>query len=1448
MACSSASVDHDACGVGFVAQLGSSGSREVVERALEALRRLGHRGGLDADGRSGDGAGLLTAIPDRFVRNCAREAGFELPPVYSLGMLFLPSGQERLARELIATIAGAHGLRLLGWRVVPTDPSIVGPRALETLPVIEQCFFAPVEESVDLESQLFRFRKQAESTAPGGTYFCSLSSRTVVYKGLLTPAQLPAFYSDLANPNFASPFAIFHQRYSTNTNPSWSLAQPFRFVAHNGEINTISANRRWLRAKEASLRKALGLPATVRLLEERVSDSASFDNGLEIYLRKGYKPTAAMSCMVPPAKESDSSVYSDFESFLQAHARVQEPWDGPAALIFTDGVRVGAKLDRNGLRPLRYTLTSDGLLVAGSEVGIADFHDKEVIERNRLGPGEMLVVDPATGRFLRPGEIPELGKWQKFVSAVAPLPINPSEKVSTASTPEAANVLASLGWSEDQYRLLFQPLVQKEQEAVWSMGDDAPSAFYSSMRRPLWEHCKQRFAQVTNPPIDPLREAHVMSLDVHLGDTLLLPSPLLDPGQLQAIREKLRLVQRVDFTFPVADGIEAAKSVLQGLEQAAIAGEATPRLVLLSDRGVSAYRTALPALLAVSAVWKSMMKAGCWNVPLVVETGQVIDTHHIALLIAAGASAVLPYVALEQAASLRPDGVAAYRLAVEKGLRKVMARMGISTVASYRNSQLFETIGLDKDVRDLFFEDAGGAFGGKGLDELLEDCIDRHAAAFKTENSQLRDLGLYRFRREGERHATSPDLVRRMHQYIKVPSEENRQAFTVLAGKREPVAIRDLLEIASATPLPMAEVESEASILSRFSTQAMSLGAISPEAHRTLAVAMNRLGARSNTGEGGEDPEVYRDQPEANNRVKQVASARFGVTTEYLIRADELEIKIAQGAKPGEGGQLPSGKVTAYIARLRHSVPNTTLISPPPHHDIYSIEDLEQLIYDLRAVNPHARIGVKLVSSTGVGIVATGATKAGADLITISGYDGGTGASPLTSIKNTGMPWEIGLRDAHCSLVRAGLRGRVRLRVDGGFKFGRDVIVGALMGADEFGFGTAALLALGCVMARQCHLNTCPVGIATQDEKLRMRFTGKPEMVESYFRAVAGEVRTLLAAMGARSIDAIIGAVNRLQPSDRQAGRAVAELLGPAMTSPQTMCRRDPDGMLQLALKRAFDERDISRSPCFQITNADRAVGAHLSGEILRRRSLVIAPIDYDFIGTAGQSFGAFLIPGINLRLFGEANDYAGKGLSGGNIAITAGKEASLRGDVLAGNTVLYGATSGELYIAGQAGERFAVRNSGALAVVEGVGQHACEYMTAGVTVILGPAGRNLGAGMTGGLAYVLRDSLGGRVHNDQSVKVAPVELKEELWLRRVLRRHERLTGSPRAAQLLRSERPLPFSRVEPLSQACSVAETWDAILARFGRPKSTAFSLPRVIPSDSLPPYRKQRVLQGNR
>jgi len=1416
------SPDHDACGVGFVTQLGGGPSHEVVERALTALLRLAHRGGLDADGRSGDGAGLLMAVPDRFMRDCALELGISLPSEFGLGMVLLPAGHEDVAASLIEVLAEGNGLRCLGWRVVPTDPSIVGPRALDTLPIMRQCFFAANEETQDLEKLLFRLRKQVEAEAPRGTYFCSLSSRTVVYKGLVTPDQLPVFYSDLAEAGFETSFALFHQRYSTNTQPSWALAQPFRFVAHNGEINTISANRRWLHAKQQNLTECLQLPPEVRLLEERVSDSASFDNGLELLLKRGYRPASAMLALVPPAWETNPQIPADLRRFLEAHAPLQEPWDGPAAMVFTDGFTVGAKLDRNGLRPLRYTLTSDGLLIVGSEVGIADLHGKEVIERQRLGPGEMLVCNPESGEFTRPTEIGHLPEFQEAAGTAVSLHIIPTERIPRNLTPEPQRAMAALGWTEDQFKLLFQPLVQESQEAVWSMGDDAPPAFLSRLPRPLWDYCKQRFAQVTNPPIDPLRETHVMSLRVYLGERAVLSSPLLDAGQLDQLAEELP-VRRFDMTFPLAEGVESARKALDRLRVDTLpAGQTRPGLILLSDRGVDEHRAALPALLALAVVWKSLVEAGAWDVSVVVESGQVIDTHHVALLVAAGASGVVPYLALEQAATLRPDGVARYRFALEKGLRKVMARMGVSAIASYRNSQLFEVIGLDPALCAEVFENAGCVLGGKSLDSLLDDCLVRHAAAYSTSNATLHDTGLYRFRQNGERHSNSPEIVRRLHRYIKSPTDENFKAYSALAEEREPVAIRDLLTIGPKNPIPLDDVESEASVLSRFSTQAMSLGAISPETHSTLAVAMNRLGGRSNTGEGGEDPSIYTQKAEANNRVKQVASGRFGVTTDYLVHADELEIKIAQGAKPGEGGQLPASKVTPYIARLRHAVPGMMLISPPPHHDIYSIEDLAQLIYDLRAVNPQARIGVKLVSSAGVGIIATGVAKAGADVITIAGHDGGTGASPITSIKNTGLPWEVGLRDAHSALVRTGLRKRVRLRVDGGFKFARDVVIGALLGAEEFGFGTAALMAIGCVMARQCHLNTCPVGIATQDEKLRARFTGNPEMVESYFRALAGEVRQLLASLGASSIDEIVGAADHLHPRNEQAAEMLADLLAPAVGPAQPACPREHDSGLYLELAAAVDELDTlsTRAHRFLITNSDRAIGAHLSGEILRRRSgaEIAGVVAIEFTGTAGQSFGAFLIPGVKFRLLGEANDYVGKGLSGGSIAITAGDDASLRGDVLVGNTVLYGATSGELYVAGRAGERFAVRNSGALAVVEGVGQHGCEYMTAGVVVILGPAGMNLGAGMTGGVAYMMRDSLVGHGYNQHSVHLRPIEVREELWLRMVLRRHFRLTGSPRALSLISSDAPLPFLRVEPLRPPCSITETWNATLAQVRR------------------------------
>jgi glutamate synthase (ferredoxin) len=1420
--------DHDACGVGFVAQLGSLGSRDVIERALTALIRLTHRGGVDADGSSGDGAGLLLPIPKEFFRARAHEERIDLPVDFGLGMAFLPADRVSEARAEVEKISALCGVRCCGWRKVPLDTSILGPSAAATLPAIEQVFFASNKSGDAFERQLFFLRKRIEAEGELGIYFCSLSSRSLVYKGLLAPWQVAEFYPDIAHPRFQAPFAVFHQRYSTNTRPTWSLAQPFRFIAHNGEINTIGANRRWMSTREKAILREIDAPEWCRLLESGVSDSASFDNALEVHLHREYSIAAAMLRLVPPAWVADPDVSPALKLFLQTQAGEQEPWDGPAALVFSDGRYVGAKLDRNGLRPLRYTVTSDGLVIAGSEVGLSDFDDKHIDERMRLGPGEMIVVDPVEGLILRGNDVAKMlavgfGRedWRPARK------IEPSAQFSGPTTENPKRIAAALGWSEDQYRMLFQSLGMEGKEAIWSMGDDAPPAFISSARRPSWDYCKQRFAQVTNPPIDPLREAHVMSLDVHLDQRLIIESPLLDFGQIEKIRSHIDGSMRtLDFTYESAAGIEGALSALDCLRtEVHVAASETmrPKLIFLSDRKTGADRAALPAMLVIAAVWKALVESDAFEIALIVETGQVIETHHVAMLIAVGASAVFPYLALEMSEQLKPGGAVRYRKGVEAGLRKVIARMGISTIASYRNSHLFETVGLGADIIDAFFEDANAVLGGKNLADVLGDSLERHATAFKVDSPEMRDEGLYRFRQTGEQHASSPELVRRMHKFIQSPTPEAYQAFSELAETREPVAIRDLMAICPGSPISLAEVEPEAAILSRFSTQAMSLGALGPEAVRTIAIAMNRLGGRSNTGEGGEDSDVYRFEPEARNRIKQVASARFGVTAEYVVRAEELEIKMAQGSKPGEGGQLPASKVTPFIARIRHAVPGMSLISPPPHHDIYSIEDLAQLIYDLRAVNPGARIGVKLVSGAGVGIIAAGVAKAGADVITISGFDGGTGASPLTSIKNTGLPWEIGLREAHKALVLTGFRGRVRLRVDGGLKFGRDVIIASLLGADEFGFGTAALLSIGCVMARQCHLNTCPAGIATQDEKYRARFTGRPEMVMTYFQGVASEARERLSQLGVRSLDEIIGKADMLRPRNKQSREIVTELLAPLSSSTkQSRGMLVDDQGIHRELSRAMEHDDAkSGKPLrFIIANSDRSVGAHLSGQILRRTGylgLRNDTIQFEFHGTAGQSFGAFLIRGLTFRLIGEANDYVGKSLSGGTIAITAGSDASQRGDVLAGNTALYGATSGELYIAGRAGERFAVRNSGALAVVEGVGQHGCEYMTAGIAILLGRAGINLGSGMTGGLVYALGKSLSLNDYNSEFVRRVEIGEPERMWLRLALMEHLRLTDSPKARRLLRSSSPsFGLVRLEPVNRPCTVEQTWEPILFRW--------------------------------
>jgi len=1401
-----------------VAQLGSPPSHDIILHALTALERLTHRGGVDADGASGDGAGLLTSIPEAFFRARAAEQGIELTEHFGLGFAFFPAGASTEARASVEAAADTERLRILGWRRVPVATASLGRMALETMPETWQFFVAPFHATRGpsrFEWRLALLRKRAESLLPPRCYICSLSSQTIVYKGLLTPWQFPQFYEDLRDPSFAVTFAVFHQRYSTNTSPSWHLAQPFRYSAHNGEINTIISNRRWIRAKDRELRAQLTVGSWFRILEENVSDSASFDNGFEQKLLEGFSPEAAMLSMVPPAFENDPLLSRDVRGALASLSQSGEPWDGPAALVFSDGQFVGAKLDRNGLRPLRYTLTHDGLLIAGSETGLVDLEESRIAERQRLGPGEMILANPVTGAVFRWREILKRLATQQSRNAL------PQVRQLAATTPASApaveqhkRVAAAAGWTEDQFKILFSALPHGK-EADWSMGDDAPPAFLSTLPRSLWDYCKQRFAQVTNPPIDPLRESHVMSLAVHLPNGVVLPSPIIAAGQLAELSATFGPVHCIDFTFPAPMGVSGARCSITQLSTP-LSGSGRPGLLLLSDRGISGERAVLPALLATATVWKAMVRDGLWDVPLIVESAQVFDTHHVALLVAAGASAVVPYLADQFAESLEMGGADRMRTAINAGLRKVLARMGVSTLASYRNSHLFEIVGLNEDFCSEFFEDVADFPGQKSLDDLLSDYLRMHTAGFSGPSDDLADSGLFRFRKGAELHANSPEIVRRLHAHVRAPNAGKYAAFEELAESQGTVFLRDLLEtVPASSPISIDEVEPVDSIVRHFSTQAMSLGSLGLEAHRTLALAMNQLGGRSNTGEGGEDPSLYRNEPHAANKIKQVASGRFGVTADYLVHAQELEIKMAQGSKPGEGGQLPAKKVTEYIARIRHATPGTPLISPPPHHDIYSIEDLAQLIHDLRAVNPRARVGVKLVSSSGVGIIAAGVAKAGANVITISGHNGGTGSSPLTSIKNTGLPWEIGLRETHETLVRAGLRSRLSLRVDGGLKFSRDILIAAILGADEFGFGTGALLAIGCVMARQCHLNTCPVGIATQDETLRMRFNGKPEMIIAYFRSLAEEVRQKMAKLGVRSLGELRGWYDRLDTRSGMDAFMVVPISEGTRVAPQQVpvehTGAEDDSLY-------FNKSLGDGAESQPIHNSDRSVGAGLSGELMRRRSHNLAEqgeITQAFDGSAGQSFGAFLAEGVTLKLTGEANDYVGKGLSGGTISLAAGSAASRRGDVLAGNTVLYGATSGQLYVAGRAGERFAVRNSGALAVVEGVGQHGCEYMTGGVVLVLGPLGLNFGSGMTGGLAYVLRAEADEVLHRE-FVAIHDIDSEEEGSLRRVLEEHLHFTGSPRASRLLSRRNGLPFVRVQPVHLQASIADTWKPVLARF--------------------------------
>lgn len=1476
--------------------------------ALTALANVAHRGGISADGKSGDGAGVLTQIPRAFFERELAQLGIRYPAFdLAVGMVFLPrepATRDR-ARCLVEQSLTQRGLSVLGWRPVPLDPTALGARAKQTCPVIEQVLVGADSQMLadrdNFERVLYLARKSAEASArsEGLTGFSipSLSGRTIVYKGLLIAPLLGQFYRDLRDPHFSVAMAIYHQRYSTNTLPTWERAQPFRMLSHNGEINTLGGNIAWMRAREEAWRQErdeeakdkterhapAGPPLAAQVarlgpvIDTNGSDSAMLDNALELTVLGGRDIRRAITMMVPEAWESIPDMDPDLRAFYEYHACLSEPWDGPAALAFSDGQVVGLALDRNGLRPARYLYTDDGLVLCGSEAGAVTVDEARVLRKGKLGPGQVIAVDLRTGEFFENEAIKTaLASEKPYGDWLRTYLRTPCTHTATSWGAHAehehgdiASQQRAFGYTSEELTAVLRPMLEDGREPVGSMGDDTPAAFMAERARPLYGFFKQRFAEVTNPPIDPLREQTVMSLSTYLGSKgdflseqpqnahlLRLDSPVLDDRQLSAILAlddpafcAVKLSALFDPTKGPGELQAALKRLCKTAEQAIEAGAT---VLVISDRGVSESNAGIPALLALGAVHNHLIGKGLRRkAGLIVESGEPREVHHLACLVGMGAEAVNPYLALatarhiaeereemqrrkaatttapsrqtDEAPPISPDRAEInYVHALEKGLLKIMSKMGIATLSGYCGAQVFEALGLNDEVIEKCFRGLPARIGGVGFDKLGRDAIAQHDGAFGSgKGSPLPNPGFYKYKKDGEYHSYSPVVVHALQKAVKGDGDyEAYRAYSELVHTRPPTELRDLLDFVLQDPVPLAEVEPIESIVPRFSTAAMSHGSTSSEAHETMAIAMNRLGGLSNSGEGGEDPARFGD--ERNSPIKQVASARFGVTTAYLVSARELQIKMAQGSKPGEGGQLPAHKVSEEIARIRHSSPGIELVSPPPHHDIYSIEDLAQLIYDLKQVKPGVDVSVKLVAEAGVGTVAAGVAKAGADIILISGHSGGTGASPLSSIKNAGVNWELGLAEAQQTLVLNGLRGRVRLRADGGLKTGRDVVMAALLGADQFSFGTAALVAEGCLMARTCHSNNCPVGIATQRPELRAKFAGTPEAIMHFFMHVAMEVREILASLGARSLSEITGRSDLLQQVERGYPEAdmfdlsalIARVDGPGDAISHVMqavprSRGSLNDILLHACKGAIEhawKTDLS----YPITNRDRTVGATLSGAIAACRGNAGLPHDtvtVHFKGSAGQSFGAFLVSGVHLRLEGEANDYVGKGMSGGEIAIHPSRKSRYAShqNALLGNTVLYGATGGALYAAGRAGERFAVRNSGAVAVVEGVGDHGCEYMTGGVVLVLGTTGRNFAAGMTGGLAYVYDEDDTFRLRcNQDTVGLAPLSTRDEAILLSLLMRHVELTGSRRADEFLLGwdsvrER---FLQVYPLGQA----------------------------------------------
>jgi glutamate synthase domain-containing protein 2/glutamate synthase domain-containing protein 1/glutamate synthase domain-containing protein 3 len=1489
--------EKDACGLGFVAHIKGHKSHAIIRKGIEILINLTHRGACGCDPDTGDGAGILIQVPHQFfARECER-LGFALPPrgAYGVGMVFLPVQRtQRLQCEgILERVAREEGLSVLGWRDTPIDSNAIGRLARDSQPYIQQIFLgSPAGMGEDeLERRLYTVRKRAENEIANSDirdrdffYVPSLSCRTIIYKGLLLAPQIDKFYKELSDPEVMSAVCLVHQRFSTNTFPTWQLAHPFRYICHNGEINTVRGNVNWMHARQATLKSEF-FPDMQRLfpvVSPNGSDSAALDNAVEMLTLGGRDLHHVMAMLMPEAWDHDQAMDPAKKAFYEYHASLMEPWDGPAAVAFTDGRVVGATLDRNGLRPARYLETKDDLLIMASETGVLPIDPENIKSKGRLQPGKMLLLDLQRGEIV-PDEVikrqlssrqPYSDWLEKQQITLEDLPEPPRYHETDLHT--ILERQRAFGYTEEDLRMILLPMASTGEEPIGSMGTDTPLACLSDKPQPLFNYFKQLFAQVTNPPIDPIREDLVMSLTSYIGTernileetpehchTLKLERPILTNRDL----EKLRNVRWGEFlatTIPTrfdANGTE--KDLAEALERlcrrASDAIKKNYRVLILSDRGIDHNAAPIPSLLALTAVHNHLVREGTrTQVALIVESGEPREIMHFALLIGYGASAVNPYLAIETLEDMvqkgmMPEGVTFsaalknFKKAVDKGLLKVFSKMGISTLQSYRGAQIFEAIGLDRAFVKQYFTGTASKIDGIGLDVIAREAKMKHDFAFRPLNSFSTDLdigGNYHFRVNGEFHSINPDSVAKLQHAVKMNRYETYEEYakTIDEQNRKLCTLRGLMDFRWAdSPLPLEEVEPAEEIVKRFATGAMSFGSISKEAHETLAIAMNRIGGRSNTGEGGEDPARYKPDADGTNRrsaIKQVASGRFGVTTEYLVNAEELQIKVAQGAKPGEGGQLPGHKIDENIARVRFAVPGVSLISPPPHHDIYSIEDLAQLIYDLKNVNPAARISVKLVSEYGVGTVASGVAKAHADVILISGDTGGTGASPLTSLKHAGAPWELGLAETQQVLVMNDLRSRVRIQVDGKMQTGRDVAIGALLGAEEFGFSTAPLIAMGCIMMRKCHLNTCPVGIATQNPELRKKFEGTPEHVINFFFFVANQLRQIMAKLGFRTVQEMVGRVDRLATKPAVTHWKAKSLnFGSLFYNPPVpqrvsrYCTTSQDHGLQEALDYALIEKaraaieDGTRvTASMQIRNVHRTVGAMLSGEVAKKYGNEGLPHDtirIGFDGSAGQSFGAFLAKGVTLTLEGDANDYIGKGLSGGRIVVYPPKAADFEAarNILIGNTALYGATSGEAFFSGRAGERFAVRNSGATAVVEGVGDHGCEYMTKGLVVVLGDTGRNFAAGMSGGIAYVLSEGDAFREHlcKRDSVDLDPVESAEDInVLKQLLERHVEFTGSKKAQWALREfGRLLPaFVKVFPkeYKRALGVRPALDAV------------------------------------